>query len=151
MAAKSGTTRTTRTTSAKASSATKSTAKASSAAKTTTATKSSAKTSSATKATTTAKSTAAHVVGEAIYTNFEDPAVPVIAVELLDGVASIIGSLEDNDTGALGATVGSKVDIGTDDAASTGLLGLTFVSGKIKLKKWCRCLAVPMDMPYQPV
>lgn len=53
----------------------------------------------------------------AVLSNLENSALPIIAVELLDGIAGVVGALKDNDTGALGATVGTSVDISTDNSA----------------------------------
>jgi len=68
----------------------------------------------------TTKARAAHAgVGEAILTHLDDATVPLVAVELLDGVASIIGGLEHDDTRTLGPAIGAHVDIGTNDGALT--------------------------------
>lgn len=68
------------------------------------------------KATTAAK---AHVgVGETVGSDLEDAALPVVTVELLDGVASVIRSFEDNNTGALGSSIGAEVHVGANDPTS---------------------------------
>lgn len=84
-----------------------------------TATETAAKTATATsKATTAAK---AHVgVGEAVGTDLEDATLPVVAIELLDGVASVVGGFEDNNTGALGPSIGTEVHVGANDTTSAG-------------------------------
>lgn len=41
--------------------------------------------------------------------------MPIVAVELGNGVASILGSLESNNTGALGAAIGGDVDVSAED------------------------------------
>lgn len=82
-----------------------------------TATEAAAKTATATSEATTAAK--AHVgVGEAVGTNLEGATLPVVTIELLDGVASIVGSFEDNDTGALGPSIGTEVHVGANDTTS---------------------------------
>lgn len=71
--------------------------------------------------TSTAAETAPHGVGEPVYADLEDATVPVVAIELLDCVTSIVRGFEDNNAGTLGSTVRSEVDIGPDDTASTSL------------------------------
>lgn len=84
-----------------------------------TATEASSKaTAAATEAATAAEAHAC--VGEPVGADLEDATLPIIAVELLDGVASVVGGLEDNDTGALGPSVGTKVHIGADDTTGAG-------------------------------
>jgi hypothetical protein len=43
---------------------------------------------------------------------------PLVAVELLDGVTSILLIVEDHDTGSLGTTVRTHVDVCADDVAN---------------------------------
>ena len=52
--------------------------------------------------------------GEAILTDLERASLPIVAVELGDGVACVFRSLEGNDTAALGTTVRTDVDVGTN-------------------------------------
>lgn len=82
----------------------------------TTATETAAKSATASpEATTAAK---AHVgVGETVGTDLEDAALPVVTIELLDSVASVVGGFEDNDTGALGPSIGTEVHVGANDTA----------------------------------
>lgn len=54
----------------------------------------------------------------AILTDFEQTALPVVAVELLDGVLRVIRIVEDDDAGALRMAVGSHVNVGAEE--STG-------------------------------
>jgi hypothetical protein len=77
----------------------------------------------ATETSTTAHETAtatakARWASEAIFSNLQDAAVPVITVELLDGDLCVIRVVESNDTGSLHTTIGSRVDVGTDDSTS---------------------------------
>ena len=77
-------------------------------------------TTGSTVAATTTKARAAHAgVGEAILTHLDDATVPLVAVELLNGVASILGGLKYDDTRALGPAIGAHVDIGANDGALT--------------------------------
>jgi hypothetical protein len=55
---------------------------------------------------------------ETVLSDFEDTAVPVISVELLDGDLSIVRVVESDDTRALHAAVGGDVNVSTDDSAS---------------------------------
>jgi hypothetical protein len=72
-------------------------------------------------ATKASSATKAHAgVSEAIGTDLEDAALPIIAIELLDSVSSIVGGFEYHDTGSLGSPIGSQMDIGADDTASAG-------------------------------
>lgn len=66
----------------------------------------SAEAATAAKAATTAKTTT-HGVGESVNANLEDTTVPVVAIELLNGVASIVRGLVYNDAGTLRAPIGS--------------------------------------------
>jgi hypothetical protein len=68
----------------------------------------------ATKAATTS-AVAAATASVAILTDFENTTLPVVAVHDVDGILCILGSVESDDTGSLGSTVGSLVDIGTND------------------------------------
>ncbi len=56
----------------------------------------------------------------AVFTNFEDATLPVIAVELSDGVLRIIGVVERDDAGALGTPVGAEVDVCANDGTCLG-------------------------------
>jgi hypothetical protein len=75
---------------------------------------SSTSTEAATKAATTS-AVAAATASVAILTDFENTTLPVVAVHDVDGILCILGSVESDDTGSLGSTVGSLVDIGTND------------------------------------
>jgi hypothetical protein len=66
-------------------------------------------------AATTAK---ARWASETVFSDFEDTAVPVVSVELLDGDLGVIRVVESDDTGALHATVGGDVNVSTDDSTS---------------------------------
>jgi hypothetical protein len=55
--------------------------------------------------------------GKAVLTDLEETAGPVVAVELLDGVLSILRSFEGDDTRALGSSIRSHVDVSADDRA----------------------------------
>lgn len=55
-----------------------------------------------------------------VFTDLNHATLPIIAVKLLNGVARIIGALEDNDTRALGAAIGAGLDIGTEDVSVLG-------------------------------
>lgn len=61
---------------------------------------------------------------EAILADLKNPALPVIAVVLLDGVPSIIGRLEYHNARALGSAVGTKMDVGANNAACAGCPGV---------------------------
>lgn len=91
------------------------------AAEATAAAETTAEASTSTEAAATAAETTSHSgVGEAIDANLEDTALPVVAVELLDRIAGVIGCLEDNNTRALGSSIGSKVDVSTNNTAGAG-------------------------------
>jgi hypothetical protein len=70
-------------------------------------------------AATTEASTAAEAssAGKAVFTDLEETAGPVVAVELLDGVLGVFRSLEGDDTRALGSSIRSHVNVGADDRA----------------------------------
>jgi hypothetical protein len=55
--------------------------------------------------------------GKAVFTDLEETAGPVVAVELLNGVLSVFRSLEGDDTRALGSSIRSHVDVSADDRA----------------------------------
>lgn len=74
--------------------------------------------SSATEASSTTKAHSG--VREAVGTDLKDTALPIVSIELLDSVSSIVGCLEYHDTGSLGSPVRPQVDIGADDTASAG-------------------------------
>lgn len=58
--------------------------------------------------------------GISVLANLKDSALPVVAVELLNGVASIVGALENNNAGSLGTAVGSNVDVGANHGTISG-------------------------------
>ena len=55
--------------------------------------------------------------GKTVLTNFQRSTLPIIAVELSDGVAGILGVVKGNDSRALGTTIGSDVDVCADDSS----------------------------------
>lgn len=74
-----------------------------------------AKSSTTTEAAATAKAASVSV---AVLANFKDATLPVVAVEVADGVLSVFCSLECDDTGALGRAIWSGVDVCACDVAS---------------------------------
>lgn len=91
-----------------------------------TTTKSTSATVAPTKGTTSAKSTSTVATtataadtsaGKPILADLEHTALPVVAVELLNRVASIFGVLKDDDTRSLRASILAKVNIRTNDRA----------------------------------
>jgi hypothetical protein len=64
---------------------------------------------------------------KSILANFKSTALPVISVELRNGVTGIIRGLEGNDARTLGASSGVGVDVSTNDATLLGC-GTEFVS-----------------------
>jgi membrane protein involved in colicin uptake len=62
-----------------------------------------------------AAATEATSASKSVLANLEQAPRPVVAVELLNGVLSILGSLESDDTRALGGTVGCRVNVSADD------------------------------------
>lgn len=97
-------------------------------AKSTTTAETATEAAASTKATATAKATSHSRVGEAVNANFEDTSLPVVAVELLDRITSIIRRFEDNDAGAFGSAVRSKMDISADDTSSASFDDVPLVS-----------------------
>lgn len=57
---------------------------------------------------------------ESVFTDLNCSSLPIIAVELLNGVTGVIGALKNDNTRALRSTVRSHVNIGTDDTTSAG-------------------------------
>lgn len=55
--------------------------------------------------------------GVSVLTDLEDSSLPIVTIELLDGVASIIGALEHDDSGSLRPPVRANMDIGANDTA----------------------------------
>jgi len=84
-----------------------------------TATKSTSHTESATASSKATTESATHATssgtGETVLANFELASIPVVAVEVVDGVTCIVRAFEGNNSGALGAAVGALVYISTDD------------------------------------
>lgn len=73
-------------------------------------------------ATTTAEATAsstteAGATSEAVLANLESTALPVVAVELLNRVLSVLRVVECDDTGALRTSIGSEVHVSANDRA----------------------------------
>jgi hypothetical protein len=89
------------------------------AAEASTAAKAAAKATSCSKSATTTEAAAHRIVGEAVLAHFQQAPLPVIAVELLDGVARVVGRLEEDGPRAFGSTVRSGVDISANNAACT--------------------------------
>lgn len=83
-------------------------------------------TSAATEATTaktTTESAAASTgatTSESVFTDLKGTALPVVAIELGNSVASIVGRLESDDTGSLGTTSGIGVHVCADNSALLG-------------------------------
>jgi hypothetical protein len=65
-----------------------------------------------------AAATEATSASKAVLANFENASRPVVAVELLDSVLGILGSLECDNTRTLGSAIGSSVDVGADDGTA---------------------------------
>lgn len=85
------------------------------AAKSSTTTKASAEsTSHSAIAAAAAEAHARTAAGISVLANLKDSALPVVAIELLDGVAGIVGALENNNARSLGTAVRSDVDIGAN-------------------------------------
>jgi len=61
----------------------------------------------------TATTKAAGRTCKAIFTHFKRPALPIVAVELSNGVACVFRSLEGNDTRAFRTAIWANVDVGT--------------------------------------
>lgn len=111
------------TTATVATAATKSTAKATTAAdEASAAAEAPAETATAAHAVTTAATEAAthRRTGIAVLANLKQPTLPVVAIELLNGVTGVVGTLEDYYSGSLRTPVGTKKDICTDDSSVTG-------------------------------
>jgi hypothetical protein len=73
---------------------------------------------SATSTKASAANDARSIVGVAVLTDFEHASLPVVAVEVLDGVLSVVGGIESYHTGALGCAIWSHVDISAHDVAA---------------------------------
>lgn len=93
---------------AKAAKGTAATTEASTAAETAAKASATAKTATATEPTGTCEPVLAHL---------EVAALPLIAIELLNGIASVVGGLEGDNAGALRPAIGCDVHIGTHDLA----------------------------------
>lgn len=91
-----------------------------------------AKAATTAKATTKAATTteAGATTSEPVFANFKGTTLPIVSVELRNGVARIIRRLKSNDTGALGASGRVGVHIGTDHGT---LLGCNTESRSIHL------------------
>jgi hypothetical protein len=86
-------------------------------AETSAATKSSSSIST-TEATSTAAEAAAHgIVGKPVFTDLEHATLPVVAVELLDSIACIVGGFEDDYSRTFRSAVLAEVDIGSEDTS----------------------------------
>lgn len=53
--------------------------------------------------------------GESVFAHLEQTALPVVAVELLNRITSVVRAFEDNDSRSLRTAVGAKVNIGADN------------------------------------
>lgn len=107
--------------------ATKATAatEATSTAKATSTGKATKGTTAAAEATTTVATTTSHGgTGETVLADLEHATLPIVSIELLDGIPGVVGCLEDDDAGALGATIRTHVNIGSDHATGAGYRGL---------------------------
>jgi hypothetical protein len=106
-----------------AAAAAKATAEATTSSKSTTTSHGSTETTTAThgatEATAAAKATGT-TAGEAIFTDLKGAALPVVTVELRNGVTGVLRGLESDDTRALGASSGVSVHVGTDNATHLG-------------------------------
>jgi hypothetical protein len=54
---------------------------------------------------------------EAVFTNLDRTTLPLVSVELLNGVAGVVRIVKDYDTGALRPAIGAHVDVGANDVA----------------------------------
>lgn len=110
----------------KATAATEATSKAATAGKATSTGKATTKgTTAAAEATTTVATTTSHGgTGETVLADLEHATLPIVSIELLDGIPGVVGCLEDDDAGALGATIRTHVNIGSDHATGAGYRGL---------------------------
>lgn len=115
-----------RATAGRASKATAATSKAATASKATSTDKAAAKgTTAAAEATTTVATTTSHGgTGETVLADLEHATLPIVSIKLLDGIPSVVGCLEDDNAGALGATIRTHVNIGSDHATGAGYQGL---------------------------
>lgn len=80
-----------------------------------------AKTKATSHATTKAATAATvHATGtsESVLAHLQYAALPVVAIELLDRVSRVVGVLEDDNAGALGASVRSDMDISSDHSTA---------------------------------
>lgn len=99
--------------------ATKATTKSTATTKATTATRRTAEAATAAESTTKAAASTEVTTGttasKTILADLKVAALPVVTVELRNGIAGIIRRLESNNTGSLGASTGVGVHIGTND------------------------------------
>lgn len=87
--------------------------------KSSTAAEAAAKSSAHATISTTSEARAARA-SESVFADLNGSSLPIIAVELLNGVTSVVGALKNYNTRALGSTVRSHVNISTDDTTSAG-------------------------------
>lgn len=84
-------------------------------------------TTAAAEATTTVATTTSHGgTGETVLADLKHATLPIVSIELLDGIPGVVGCLEDDDAGALGATIRTHVNIGSDHATGAGYRGLAY-------------------------
>jgi hypothetical protein len=107
-------------TSSKASTSTEASPKAAAGTETSSATEATCEASTSTETTATAKATRS--TSEAIFADLEVSALPLIAVELVNGVSRIVYGLESYYARALGTTIGGHVDIGAEDRSGVSSL-----------------------------
>jgi hypothetical protein len=69
------------------------------------------------KATSATEAHARSTTGVAVLTNLDNTALPIVAIELRNGVAGIVRALEDNNTRSLRTTIRSDMDVGSNDSA----------------------------------
>jgi hypothetical protein len=55
-----------------------------------------------------------------VFADFKVATLPLVSVELLDAVASILGVIEYDNAGSLRAAVRAHVDVGANDIADLG-------------------------------
>lgn len=58
--------------------------------------------------------------GITVFTNFKDASLPIISIELLDGIASIVGAFKNHNTRAFRSAIRPHVDISANNTASAG-------------------------------
>lgn len=125
-------------TSAEAATATESASESAATCKSSTAAEASAEaaTHSTAEAATATKSRASSS-SKAVFADFDHASLPVVAIELLDSIASIVGAFKNNNTGALRSAVGARVDIGSDDTTIAGYFKVSLSRKGVTPAVWC--------------